>query len=188
VSLRDLRRQTDAMLAVYQSAVTSVRREKKALKRARANLAAIVEARAISQQIAEEVQRKAHKHIAKLVSRCLQAIFDDPYEFVIRFEQKRGRTEARLVFVRDGEELDPKTSVGGGVLDVTAFALRLSVLLTKHPQPRRLLILDEPFRFVSAEYRKRVRILLETLAKELDFQFIIVTHIPDFEIGNVIRL
>jgi DNA repair exonuclease SbcCD ATPase subunit len=47
------------------------------------------------------------------------------------------------------------------------------------------MILDEPFRYLSEEYRPKVAVLLEKLAEEFDFQFIIVTHIPELAIGSV---
>jgi DNA repair exonuclease SbcCD ATPase subunit len=112
---------------------------------------------------------------------------DEAYEFRIITEQKRNRTEARAVFVRDGEEFDALSSIGGGVVDVAAFALRVAVILAQDPV-RRLLILDEPMKFVSAEYRPQVRALLETLADELDVQIVLVTHISDLELGKIVRI
>ena len=112
---------------------------------------------------------------------------EDAYEFRILTEQKRGRTEARAVFVRDEEEFDALSSIGGGVVDVAAFALRIAVLLAR-TDSRRVFVADEPFRFVSANYRPQVRYLLEKLAEELDVQFILVTHIQEFEMGEVINI
>ena len=58
------------------------------------------------------------------------------------------------------------------------------------PPRRRLIVLDEPFKFVSdrGDYRARARDLLDALSTELGFQFVIVTHDPTFEIGKVIDL
>lgn len=124
------------------------------------------------------------------MTRCLAAVFDDPYEFRIVFEQKRGKTDARLTFVRNGEEVDPEDGCGGGVLDVAAFALRLGCLLTRRPRRRRVLILDEPFKHLSERknYRERVRDLLLTVSEELNVQFVMVTHDPIFSVGKVIEI
>ena len=145
-------------------------------------------AQEVTQQIAQHTQATAHANIAGTVSRCLAAVFDDPYEFTIDFERKRGRTEARLGLRRGGLCVDPLTAAGGGVIDVAAFALRLTALVLTHPQRRRLLILDEPFRFVSREYRPRISAMLNTLAEELGVQFIMVTHIPELVTGVVLEL
>lgn len=154
---------------------------------ARAQQQDATEASVFLQQVAQAVQQQAHQRLAHVVTRCL-AVFDEPYEFKIIFERKRGRTEARLVFVRDGEEIDPEDASGGGVLDVAAFALRIAVLVLARPKRRRLVVLDEPFKFVSEEYRPAVRDLLEQLARDLKMQFVIVTHIRELECGKVIRI
>jgi DNA repair exonuclease SbcCD ATPase subunit len=143
----------------------------------------------VLQDVCTQIQTAVHHSVSDIVTRCLQAIFgEDAYEFRIMFEQKRSKVEAVMQFVRNGEVYDPMTQSGGGVLDVAAFGLRLSALLLSSNRYRRVLILDEPFRFLSVEYRSRIRDLIETLAKELDFQFIMVTHAKELEIGDVVRI
>jgi DNA repair exonuclease SbcCD ATPase subunit len=134
------------------------------------------------------VQQSVHRQVSVLVTRCLAAVFDDPYEFEIKFERKRNSTEARIVFKRGDSELHPMSASGGGAIDVATFALRLACLLLRNPNPRRVLILDEPFRFLSVQYRPRIRQLIEALSEEFDCQFIMVTHIDELRIGKVIDL
>lgn len=145
----------------------------------------VAEALSFVQQVAQTVQQQVHNQIANVVSHCLSAVFDEPYKFCILFERKRNRTEARLVFERNGIEVDPLTASGGGVVDVAAFALRLSCMMLHKPVLRKILIMDEPFKFVSENYQDRVRILLETL---MGVQFIMVTHIPRLKCGSVIEI
>lgn len=140
------------------------------------------------QEVATTVQAKAHARISRLVARCLGAVFTEPYEFEIEFEQKRGRTEARLVFKRGANEVDPLNASGGGVVDVCSFALRLAALVASRPARRKVMIMDEPFKHLSREYRPAVRALLEGLASELGMQFIIVTHDPALQIGKVVEI
>ncbi len=146
------------------------------------------EAQQIVQAVAETIQEEAHDRIAGVVSRCLAAVFDEPYEFKIQFERIRGRTEARLQFIRDGMAINPLDGSGGGVVDVAAFALRVSCLMLARPACRRVVILDEPFRFVSRSYRGRVRAMLEGLQKDLQIQMVMVTHIEEFHMGSVVDL
>ena len=146
------------------------------------------EALVFLQVLVAQVQQGVHNQIATLVSRCLSAVFDDPYEFRIYFEMKRGRTEARLVFERDGLEVDPLTASGGGVVDVASFALRLACLTLSNLPLRRALIFDEPFKFVSPEFRGNLRNLIKSLSEELGVQFIIVTHMDILKLGKVIEL
>lgn len=134
------------------------------------------------------VQRVVHQKISQLVTRCLAYVFDDPYTFEIRFVEKRGTTEAQIVFTRDGVDCDPLTASGGGVVDVAAFGLRLACLMLTRPAPRRLLVLDEPFRFVSVEYRWRVTQLLRSLCEEFGIQIVMVTHMDELRLGSVVDL
>lgn len=151
-------------------------------------ISATADAQKLLQLAAATVQQRVHEKISKLVTRCLKAVFsEDNYEFKIKFEQKRGKTEASLLLLKNGIEEDPLEEDAGGVLDVTAFALRISCLLLQTPKKRRLLVLDEPFRYVSIEYKPRVRELLKALVKELNLQIIMVTHDPTFQLGKVIN-
>ena len=167
----------DKLLADYRTAQSQVGIERDVMRDATNHLDAATEACDVVQGIAAEIQARAHSAIATVVSRCLTAVFDEPYEFCIDFERKRGKTEARLYFVRDGVEMDPLTACGGGVVDVAAFALRLACVLLHRPQLRPLLVLDEPMKFVSSDYIPRVRALIDGLADEFGVQFVIVTHI-----------
>lgn len=142
----------------------------------------------IAQEVSKTMQAAVHSKISKIVTRCLAAVFDDPYEFQIKFETKRDRTEAVITLVRDGLEVDPVTATGGGVVDVAAFALRLAALSLTRPQLRRCLIMDEPFKWVSVAYRPRIKALLEELSEEMGVQFIIVTHMHEIVTGTVEEL
>ena len=177
---------------VAVAAVTAARLERKAAHSANIeaidSLAEAEGCQKILQAVAQTIQEQVHNRIAAVVSRCLTAVFSEPYAFRITFEQKRGRTEARLSFVRGGIEVDPLTAAGGGVVDVAAFALRLAALMLSRPVKRRLLVLDEPFRFVSAEYRPKVRELLAELATEMGVQFVLVTHMPELYGDKVVEL
>ena len=144
-------------------------------------------AKVFAQDLAKSIQEKAHEKVSKVVTRCLESVFDEPYTFRIAFEQKRGKTEARLVFERDGEEFDPMEETGGGCVDIAAFALRLSALALSKPKARRLLVMDEPFRFVSEEFRPQVKNLIENLSDEFNTQFILVTHMKELRTGTIVQ-
>lgn len=186
-SLRDYRRRVDRLLDERRSAKRAVETETEERDSLQRRVRDLHEATTLAQEVATSVQSQAHERMAEIVTKCI-AIFADPYEFRIKFSRARGRTEAQLVFERDGEEVDPVEGSGLGVVDVAAFALRLSCLLLRRPVLRRVLVLDEPFRFVSVEYRPRVRALLETLSRELRIQFVVVTHDPQLRAGTVLSL
>jgi len=174
--------------AHYRSAGIEVHESKQKLEKAESDYTNSEEARQIVQLVSQSVQQMVHNRIASLVSRCMETVFDEPYEFRIDFERKRGRTEAKLTFERDGSRVDPMTASGGGVVDVASFALRLACLMLARPQLRRLIVMDEPFRFLSVDYRQRVKDMMDSLAKEMGIQFVLVTHMDDLRIGKVIEV
>jgi DNA repair exonuclease SbcCD ATPase subunit len=188
--LTKIREICDDLKVDYKAAVENHKKEFNNLTAAEDNLFNIEQAQEIAQNIAQVIQQKVHRHISGVVGRCLEIVFgeDESYVFKILFERKRNRTEARLIFERNRLEVDPLSASGGGVIDVAAFALRLSCLLLAKPELRRVVILDEPFKFVSEEYRPKVREMLERLSKDFHIQFIMVTHIDELVTGKVFRL
>lgn len=181
--------QTIAVLTAKHKAAKDRLQDATALQQtAESSLIAARTAQTIGQQIATEIQQKAHNKIATVVTRGLQTVFEEDIEFKIIFELKAGRTEARMVFLKDGFEVDPMEESGGGLVDVASFAVRIACLLLSRPPKRRLLILDEPFKFVSQGYREKLKTLITLLAKEMSIQFVIVTHIEELKFGTLIEL
>lgn len=167
----------------------SVKDESIALKKAERHLERTQAAQEILQLIAQAIQQKAHERISEVVSSCLSSVFGEScYQFNIRFDRKRGRTEAALRFTRGELDVDPLTASGGGVVDVAAFALRVACLMLHRPRLSRVVVLDEPFRFVSAQYQENVRTMLEELAKDLEMQIIQITHNENLATGKIIEL
>lgn len=71
---------------------------------------------------------------------------------------------------------------------VTSLALRLAKLMMSIPPAERWLILDEPWKGLSAKNLKKMSMLIEVLNKDLGVNFLIVTHDPELQIGKVINL
>ena len=148
----------------------------------------IVKVRAFFQNVAEEVQQEVADTLCAITTSALFAVFDDPYECKIRFKIKRNIVEADIYFERDGEEYDPVDDSGGGVIDVAAFAARVGFIFLSGN--KKLLIADEPFKFVSADYMPKIPEMLKMLSEKLKMQFIIVSHITAIIEGadNVITI
>jgi hypothetical protein len=177
--------------ALFSYLKQDIEKERKEALKARRNLKRCLAAQQFLQATAQAIQQKAHEKLAGVVSQCLQVVFDDPYTFEIDFQRKRGRTEADFKFSREGLKADPLSASGGGVVDVAAFSLRAACLILHRPRLRRLIVLDEPFKFVSADYRPHIRTMLIALAKDLGLQIILVTHIDEIQIdetGTTIQL
>lgn len=128
--------------------------------------------------VARATQLQVEELISSLVTESLSVVFPEPMEFRVRYETKRGRPFCSLAIVKHGEELDPMSMMGGSVVDVISFTLRVVLLLLRGDRTRRLLVFDEPFRFVSADLRPQVSHMVHRLAHELGIQMIIITHEP----------
>jgi len=146
------------------------------LKRRQKNLD---ECQAIIQQVAQSTQKNIEYRISEIVSLALDAVFDDPYQFAIEFVQKRGRTEAEIYFMKNGEKFYPMDDSGGGAVDVASFALRVALWNIGKPKTRNTILLDEPFRFLSKDLQSRAGDMLSEISKKLGLQFILVTHVED---------
>lgn len=187
--MNEARQTLDRLLADYRLAESQTESETKALVEAESSITHAIEAQQFIQNVAERVQRIAHERVAGVVTRCLESVFGEgSFEFKIDFQQKRGRTEARLLFVRNGKEEDPLDASCGGAIDVASFALRLACLVLSRPKKRLFLCLDEPMKSLSREYRPTMRELLETLCDEMGLQILMVTHAKELACGKIIEI
>jgi len=180
--------EVNRLVLQLEHAKIAVHDESIALTNAQHKLEQSQAAQEILQLIAQAVQQQAHERLSSVVSQCLESVFEDPYQFHIEFERTRGRTWARLRFRRRELDADPLSAAGGGVVDIAAFALRVACLMLHRPRLSKVVVLDEPFKFVSSQYRENVRAMLEELAKDLGVQIIMVTHIEELETGKIIEL
>lgn len=182
-------RRRDELVFRYRAAKSALDGEKKALETAKAEEATISEAKDVLQQVGQEVQQQAHQKIAGVVTHCLQAVFGKQFRFEIRFERKRGRTEAQLVLLKKDLEVDALYGSGGGVVDVAAFALRVSALMMTKPPLRRLLCLDEPMRNIHGHaQRERAKELIESISRELGIQIVMCTGLEWLQCGRIVEV
>jgi len=138
-------------------------------------LPAIEEAQALIQVVATELQEKLSIRIEDIVQVAIDTCWPGDMLFKVKFEKKRGRTEARLILEdEEGYEVDPMMAEGGGLVDIISFALRLSCWTLSNTDG--VIILDEPFKWPSKEYKPLAVALIPELSKRLGLQFIIVTH------------
>jgi DNA repair exonuclease SbcCD ATPase subunit len=139
----------------------------------------------IVQEVSESVQLQIQRRISELGTLCLRAVFGDRYEMDVTLERRRNRIEADLSFVDNltRARVDPLSATGGGPVDVAAFALRLSLWSLRQPSLRNVLVLDEPFRFLSVDLHERASMLMKKISEELGLQIIMVTHSGELTAG-----
>jgi len=137
--------------------------------------------------LGEERQQRAQATIEQIVTRGLQTIFDPTLSFHI-VQSIKGRASNVEFVVRDTREDGDihETGVmdarGGGLAATIGFLLRVVImLLDPNKNQERLLVLDETFAHVSAEYLPALGQFLRELVDRTGVQIILVTHQDEFE-------
>ncbi|WNN94979.1 exonuclease [Microbacterium phage Magritte] len=132
----------------------------------------------------EDRQFETQSKIEELVTRGLRTIFDDTLSFHI-VQTVKGRNVVVDFILRttlertviDTPVLDAR---GGGVAATIGFLLRLVVmLLSKGTRSENILVLDETFAHVSAEYLPAVGEFLQEVKDKTGIQILMVTHQPE---------
>jgi DNA repair exonuclease SbcCD ATPase subunit len=150
----------------------AIRKEKYAIE---SEIGSILESRHVVFEIGEKLHKQIIDTYSEIGTMCLQSIFGDDYRYKMIGEIKYGLLSiSHIVLDKKGNEIDPINSMGGGVVDVLSFALRLTTLLLSGTD--RLLILDEPFRFLSRDKIPIIRSVLDILSVDYGVQIEMVTH------------
>ena len=147
-------------------------------KRLNHDLKLLEDAQIFLQKIAQETQEHLRFQIEDIVNLALETCFPGEYIFQIKFEISRGKTEAELVFLdqKTKRQIDPMNASGGGVVDLTTFALRIACYALERGTDN-VIVLDEPFRFLSRDLQQRAGEFLKTLSERMNLQIIMVSHI-----------
>jgi DNA repair exonuclease SbcCD ATPase subunit len=160
----------------------------KALDAAKANLTSqrehssiIKESVDLTRLVAMKTQSAFERQVSAITNMALDSVFQGKYVFNIKFIAKRNNSEAYVSLTdKEGNELNPLDSNGGTIVDIIAFAMRLTMWRLANPRRRNTIIMDEPMKFVSRDLVPLAGDMIKTLSDKLGIQFIIVTHIPEF--------
>ncbi len=151
------------------------RTKKKQLRRLRRDIKDHEKSRLILTEAGKIAQKNIKHKVENLLTLAIRTVFDRPLTFKLILEEKRKQTEARPVVIENGHEFAPKDDLGGGIIDICSFALRLVLWSISNPRSRNVFLLDEPFKFTGALIVKAGEVL-QYLSKELGFQVILVSH------------
>lgn len=168
VTLREAHRQRMARLAEELDARTH-------------ELAVLQECNAAFEVLLTKTGEASLQRIEALVTYGLRVVFTDlQLTFKFAVEHKRGglAMEPRLIDEAKGVEAPILDAFGGGPASVVSLLLRVIVCKQLNLAP--VLLLDEPFAFVSAEYRAAVGQLLKQLADQTGLTIVMVSHEPEF--------
>ena len=136
------------------------------------------EAVAFLNTFADERQELVQRRIETLVTHGLVTIFGESMTFHVVSVQKASRTEVEFMLRSTMGEQTVETPIldarGGGVAAVVGFLLRLIITLLRKQRP--VMVLDETFAQLSAEYEPRLAEFLRELVDRTGVQIIMVTH------------
>ena len=154
--------------------------DKNNLSKLNTRIKLLEEAQTFLQKVATDTQSELKLQIEDIVNLALETVFPGEYSFQVLFNISRGKTEAELLFLdqKTGRQIDPMNASGGGVIDLTSFALRIASYALEQGNGN-VIVLDEPFRFVSRDLVARAGEILKVLSEKLNLQIILVTHIPE---------
>lgn len=136
----------------------------------------------LCQSVAKKTQDNLSLQLKSLINLALETCFPGQYTFDAQFVENRGKTELKFILIDNltGQVNDDILySFGGGLVDVVSLALRLCLYSLEKSD--NLIVLDEPFKFLSVDLRPKAALLLKELSYKLNLQFIIITHIPEIE-------
>jgi DNA repair exonuclease SbcCD ATPase subunit len=132
----------------------------------------------VAKTISNKMKDDFTGYMNRVISEAIDLLFPG-YAFSLTFVERRNRTEADIRIVSpEGIVLDPFTALGGGLVDITTFALRIICWSLSQKAP--LFVLDEPFRFISRDLQPLAKDLLRTIATDWNVQLVMVTHEEGF--------
>lgn len=132
---------------------------------------------AVIQGVAAATQDQLRIRLEDITQTALDVVFPGTYTFKVEFTPRRGRTEVDMWLDKDGTRMDPLDSNGGGVVDVISLALRICCLTLS--SQARVLLLDEPFKFIRGRARHRLGDMLKAISRRLGIQVIMVADVSD---------
>ncbi len=138
-------------------------------------------------KVSEDTQKTFKAQIEKLVLMVIQAVYTDRNftKFILQFEEKRNQLECTLL-VQEGdyEPENPKNVMGGGMVDLISFAMRIVLWSMEKPRSRNVFFLDEPLKNgLDKQQKARAIQVFKEISEKLNIQLIIITH--DDEIKDI---
>lgn len=139
-------------------------------------------ARWVLNEVIKQTQSHFKDQVEALVTTAIGTVFDRPFEFKLQFNEKPTKTEIQPIIKEGDNEYIPKLEMGGGIIELVSIAFRVVLWSMSDPQPRNVLILDEPCRMLG-NLAERFGDFLTQISKELNLQIIMITH--DVDIGKI---
>jgi hypothetical protein len=132
------------------------------------------EAQAFIQEVAKSTQETLKFNIVDVVNLAISACFPN-ITFDIDFKILNNRTAVKLLYKKNGYEIDPLEGSGLGLVELTAMALRIALWEIGHTD--NVLIFDEPLKSLQPrELQREAFKIIREIADKLKVQFILVAN------------
>lgn len=134
------------------------------------------------QKASETAREYIKNHFENLVSYALQAIYDEDYQFKIKFTTLRNAVNVQFFVItpKNSALLPPQDSRGGGVVDVVSLALRIAMMEFYSPRIEGPILLDESLKHLSAKHVPAAANFFKAIKERIHRQIIFVTHQRNF--------
>ena len=114
--------------------------------------------------------------IETVVSDGLQLVFGEGYKLVIERKEGARGDSYKILVEKNGFAAPPIDTVGGGVVNVISFLLR--VIMIQRFKLAKLIVLDESMNNVSEAHIGKISQMLKTLCDDHEYCILSVTHQP----------
>jgi len=126
-------------------------------------------------------RKQVKEKVETLVTQALQeAIYDKDLQFIVDFLTRRGQIECDLLVQHDKDierRYVPKSD-GGGTTDIITASLRF-MLVTLLKQGK-IIVLDEPGKWISPEYRDTFLAFVKEFSVKVGCQIIFTTQVHEY--------
>lgn len=133
-------------------------------------------------EIIELISRQHINYIEKLLDSAVKTIFyDKNYSIKLEISEFRNSNSLNILLVETTDEGDIVTDIknnGFGIQGIIGFVLQVYFILYHKLAP--ILIADEAMSNLSSQYIPYFKELLNALAKQYNFTFVLVAHDPRF--------
>lgn len=144
-------------------------------------------ARTLLQKTSDQSREAARTVLESTVTTALQHVFGPSFNATIETDISSGKPVADVYIVTTNSKghvvkCKPEAACGGGIVDIVSIALRIAMIQLHHEPPvNGPIILDEPGKFVSADYSIKLAEFLKYVSSTFNKQIIFVTHNQDLK-------
>ena len=154
-----------------------LQKSNKKLKKLKKEIQTQEKARIILQDLGESHQKEFIEIVESLVTNAISSVFDNrSFEFKLDVQKKRNKLEIEPIIKENGNYIGIK-DMGGGILPIIGFALRIILWRILSKKTRPIFFLDEPIKgSLGGEFLHKAFRVYKEISDSLGPQLIIITH------------